>query len=283
MACSAVGGVPAVGEGVVEAAGMDLLQPVRVAAAILAQKGQAIEAGLAAGLAHHIEGGLHLLLAPERLTQVIQMVDEEERLVVELQVARMLEVVLDPERQEIRHQVGLVGDAGLSARLVFPHDRELQLADEARLEEGIVDGRAEVHLYRPALARAVPAVDEEGDAMLDGPLGLPVGDLGVLLRVEAEDGGALGMLHHVGPHLRLVGLPQRAVVRPDEEARLHRHRLGNVGAGLDLGIRLRHGWHGRISFLAAMTAHTGSEQRQRREHRGAGGSRTMWGQILISD
>lgn len=65
--------------------------------------------------------------------------------------------------------------------------------------------------------------------MLDGPLGFPVRDLGVLLRVEPKRGSSLGVLENLIPHLRLVGLPKRAVVSTDKDWSSDRLRLGDVG------------------------------------------------------
>ena len=103
---------------------------VRVESAVFAQEVQPGEARVPARLAHPLERLVHLLHAAQVLHEELRAVDEQHRLVVDLQVARMLEVVLDPEGQQVGHQVPLVRHAGFAARLVLPHDRELHLVGE---------------------------------------------------------------------------------------------------------------------------------------------------------
>jgi len=59
--------------------------------------------------------------------------------------------------------------------------------------------------------------EPEPNAVLDRPFGLPVRNLWVLLRVETEGWCPFGMLENLIPHLRLVRLPERAVVGTDED------------------------------------------------------------------
>ena len=82
-----------------------------------------------------------------------------------------------------------------------------------------MDRTTEMHLHRPALAVAIPAVDEERNAVLDRPLGLPVGNFRVLLRVEPKGRSPFWVLENLIPHLRLIGLPERAIVGTDEDLR----------------------------------------------------------------
>ena len=64
---------------------------------------------------------------------------------------------------------------------------------------------------------------------VDRPLRLPVGNFRVLLRVEPEGRGPFGVLEHLVPHLRLMGLPERAIVGTDEGLGANRLRLRHVG------------------------------------------------------
>jgi hypothetical protein len=65
--------------------------------------------------------------------------------------------------------------------------------------------------------------------MLNRPLGLPVGNFQVLLRVEPKGRSPFWMLEHLIPHLRLIGLPQRTMMGTDENLRGDGLRLWDIG------------------------------------------------------
>ena len=116
-----------------------------------------------------------------------------------------------------------------SSDLIFPHDGELHFGHVPGLQQSVVDCTPEFHLHGPALAIAIPAVDKERNAVLNSPLRLPVGNFRVLLRVEAQGRSPFRVLENLIPHLRLIGLPKRAILGTDENLGANGLRLRDVG------------------------------------------------------
>jgi hypothetical protein len=105
----------------------------------------------------------------------------------------------------------------MAAGLVLPHDREPHRLRDPRLEKAVVQAAAETGADGGPLTVAIPAIDEERDPVLERPLRLPLGDLGVSLVVEPEGGHALGVSQDAPPEIEPARLPERAVHRADED------------------------------------------------------------------
>ena len=123
----AAGQVPAVGVRGIEAQGRHAVERGGHEAPVFAEQGEPLEArGLAGGpqLLDRPGGGLG---AAEILDEPVDLVDEEHGLPVDLQVARMLEVGLDPIGDEVVEEVALVSHASDAVGLVLPQQRELHL------------------------------------------------------------------------------------------------------------------------------------------------------------
>ena len=83
-------------------------------------------------------------LPPSCSRQVRRHPDVEHRLAVDAEVRRIGEVVVDPEGQDVLHQV--VGRADALAAAVLPHDAELDHRQVAGLQEPVVDRVAQLCL-----------------------------------------------------------------------------------------------------------------------------------------
>ena len=120
---------------------------------------------------------------------------------------------------EVVHQVGLAGDTANPLVLVFPQDRKFHRLGDPRSEETLMEAATELCLYRHALTASVPTVDEKRDSVLECPLRLPLGDLGIFLGVHPKRRKTLGMPENAPPQIDPITFPDRAVNRAHEDVR----------------------------------------------------------------
>jgi len=132
------------------------------------------------------------------------------------------QVVVDPVLGDLAPVFERVG---VGRVVVRPHDRPLQVLAEFGFHVGVVEPVLEVAV---SLA-PVPIDHEEGDPVLDGPLDLPVGALGVRFVVPAKDRLAQGVVEDRLPARHRV--PAGEVERADVVGAFDRLRLGDVGGG----------------------------------------------------
>ena len=245
-----------VGEVAVEPAFADARQNRRILAPVFGRHEEPCETLSAARLPHAIERFTNLLDAPQVLDHAYELVHVQQRLVVDLQVVGALEILFDPELQQVVQQIFQRSDApGRSVVLV--HDREPEAIAIARLEQPLVHRVAEedaVGAHGPAFRAAIPAVDEVGDAVLETPLDLPVGDLGIAFVVVAEQGCAIGVGNDGVPSEVAAAVlpPSREIMRSDQVVGRRRLRLRHGGARRSRSTKGRRAHAGRHRQRSAL-------------------------------
>ena len=202
-----------------------LLGAVRLPAA--ADEPDARESELASPSPHCIERAVDLLDRAEGLRQLLDGEEHDHRLAVVPTVVSQPPISLGPV---VRHRQQLLGGVAGERIVVGPHHAELDQVAVAGPQEPVVEPSADVLLA----VTPIPVVDEESDAVLDGPLDVPVGHLRIALAIEPQQRATLGKLELMAPPLRLLRRPAREVVDADVVRRLDRPGDRHV-AGLGLG------------------------------------------------
>ena len=158
---------------------------------------------------------------------VLRDPDVEHRFAVHAQIGRIGKVVLDPEREQVVQQVAR--GAGALAAPVLPHDAELDTRQKPGLEQPVMNRMPERLRHRGVEVRAIPAVNDARDAVLDPILDVPVGHFRVALVVPSQHRLALRPGLDGTPASVRARLPQRTIMRPQRvAARWWRHGFGDI-------------------------------------------------------